>query len=190
MEPHSHQDRTFEKVSYSGQQVYDRSFERCTFIRCDLARSDLKKSRFVECVFVACDLTMVKLTGVRMQQVVFRDSKLLGVDFSACSEMLFQVAFDGCVLDHSVLTGMNLRRTRFDHCSMKGVDLERADLGEAVLRECDLLDAVFGATQLRGADLTAAYNFRIDPERNLVKGARFSLQGAVGLLLKYGVLIE
>lgn len=190
MEAHSYHDRTFEKVSYSAEQVHAHSFERCTFDRCDLSRSDLTKSRFVECTFIACDLTMAKLNGVRLQGVNFKDSKLLGVDLSVCSEMLFSVAFEGSVLDHAFLTGLNLRKTRFERCSMKGVVLERTDLSEAVLRECDLLDAVFGATQLRGTDLTTAFNFRIDPDRNSLKGARLTLQGAMGLLLKYGVVIE
>ncbi len=190
MAAHAHQDGTFEKVSFTGEQMQGRSYERCTFIRCDRARADLSKSRFLECEFVACDLTMVRLNGASMQQVVFRDSKLLGVDLSCCSETLFSVGFEGCVLNHTFLTGLNLRKARFERCSMKGVDLERADLREAVLAECDLLDAVFSATRLQAADLTSAYNYRIDPERNSVKGARFTWPGVLGLLSKHAIVVE
>ena len=62
---------------------------------------------------------------------------------------------------------------------MKGVDLTRVDLIGAVLFDCDLLDAVFSNTQLRAADLTTAFNFTIDPERNLLKGLRISIHQAM-----------
>ncbi len=53
-----------------------------------------------------------------------------------------------------------------------------------------LQDAVFRQCDLRGADLSTAYGFRIDPEENRMEGARFDVQGALTLLLKYGVVVE
>ncbi|MEO8587833.1 MAG: pentapeptide repeat-containing protein [Flavobacteriales bacterium] len=190
MEALIHADRAFEKVVAAGQAFPGRTFEQCTFTRCDLARADFAKSKFIDCTFTGCDLSMVKLRGVSVQNVVFKECKLLGVDFSVCSEMLFGVRFDNCALDHSVFVDRKMSKTRFSKCSLKGVDLTGADLNEAVFADCDLLDAVFERTQLRKADLTSAQNFHIDPEKNPLKGARFSVDGALSLLGRYGVVVE
>lgn len=190
METLTHEDRTFEKVVEPGKAFHGRTFDKCTFTRCDFSRSDFTKSRFIDCTFNGCDLSMMKLRGASMQHVVFKESKVLGVDFSGCSEMLFSVRFEQCALDHSVFVKRRMPKTRFTRCSLKSVDFEQADLNEAVLDTCDLQDAVFNGTLLRGADLTTAFNYSIDPERNEMKGARLSVDGALGLLAKYGLQIE
>lgn len=133
---------------------------------------------------------MMKLAGAALQQVRFVECKLLGVDLSVCSEMLFSVGFERCVMDHAVLSGRRMRGTRFIQCTMRGVDLERADLEAAVLDRCDLRDAVFERTTLRDADLTTVIDHRIDPTRNDLKGARFSVEGALGLLAGSGIVVE
>ena len=190
METHSHFAKSFEKVKWTGQHVPEREFEECTFLQCDLSQSDFVRSRFAECTFLGCDLSMIKLTEVALRDVTFKECKLLGVDFSACKEMLFSVAFDQCLLDHAVFHKRKMNGTHFNRCSLKGVDLENAHLENAVFERCDLERAVFVNTQLQKADLRTAYNINIDPERNKLKGARFSLDGALALLTKYGVVVE
>ena len=190
MEALTHEDKTFDKLVQPGRAFHGRIFEQCTFTRCDLSKSDFAKSRFIDCTFIGCDLSMIKLRGASLQHVVFKECKLLGVDFSVCSEMLFSPWFEQCILDHSVFAGRRMAKTHFNRCSLKGVDFEQAELNEAVFDTCDLQDAVFDRTQLRTADLTSAFNYRIDPERNDVQGARFSMDGALSLLAKYGIVIE
>lgn len=53
-----------------------------------------------------------------------------------------------------------------------------------------LRGTVFHHTRLGGADLTTATSFAIDPESNSLRGARFTLGGLPGLVVKYGVVIE
>jgi hypothetical protein len=43
---------------------------------------------------------------------------------------------------------------------------------------------------LAAADFTLAQNFKIDPEFNPMRKAKFSSQGIVGLLDKYDINIE
>ncbi len=190
MEALLHEARSFEKLAVSGKAFHGRTFEECNFTRCDLSRCDFSSGKFIDCTFTGCNLSMMKLRGVSLQNVVFTECKLLGVDFCACSEMLFSVRFEHSVLDHSVLVQRKMPKTRFTKCSLKGVDFTGADLSEAILGGCDLQDAVFERTQLCRADLTSAFNLHIDPERNALEGARFSVEGAMDLLAKYGVVIE
>ncbi len=185
-----HFEERFEQRSWSGASLFGQRFERCTFVRCDLSGADLGKSKFIECVFEGCDLSMVKVSGTALQNVRFKECKMMGIDLSACSEMLFETGFEACTVDHSVFAKRHMPRTRFVQCSLKGTAFEMAQLEGSVFDRCDLLDAVFDRTDLRKADLSTAYNFRIDPDSNKVRGARFSMEGAITLLDKYGLRIE
>jgi hypothetical protein len=51
-------------------------------------------------------------------------------------------------------------------------------------------NAIFNDSQLAGADFRTAFNYKIDPEFNPMKKAKFSAQGIVGLLDKYDIKIE
>jgi len=70
------------------------------------------------------------------------------------------------------------------------VDLTECDLASAVFDHCDLAGATFENTILEKADLRTSFNYSIDPERNRVKKAKFSLQGLPGLLNKYDIEIH
>lgn len=45
-------------------------------------------------------------------------------------------------------------------------------------------------TILEKSDFQTSYNYSIDPEINRIKKAKFSFQGAVGLLDKYDIEVE
>ena len=51
-------------------------------------------------------------------------------------------------------------------------------------------NALFHETQLKEADFTTAYNYKIDPEYNPMKKARFSRDGIAGLLDKHDIKIN
>jgi fluoroquinolone resistance protein len=46
------------------------------------------------------------------------------------------------------------------------------------------------AQLLEKADFRTAYNYSIDPEKNRIKKAKFSIFGVTGLLDKYDIEIE
>ena len=73
---------------------------------------------------------------------------------------------------------------------MQEVDFTGCDLTASVFTNCDLLRATFDNTILEKADLRTAFNYAIDPERNKIKKAKFSVSGLHGLLAKYDITIE
>jgi uncharacterized protein YjbI with pentapeptide repeats len=79
---------------------------------------------------------------------------------------------------------------RFKKCSLQEVDFTEADLSALVFDQCDLAGAIFESTVLEKADFRTAYNYSMDPEKNRLKKARFSLSGVAGLLNKYEILLE
>jgi len=50
--------------------------------------------------------------------------------------------------------------------------------------------AVFESTHLERADFRTATNYQIDPERNKMEGAKFSVNNLAGLLVKYELDLE
>lgn len=167
-----------------------RDFEQFHFVNCELGEANLAGLRFEDCLFERCNLATAKLSGTALQNVAFADCKLLGVQFSACQDMLFGVHFDQCQLRYASFGGKKMAGTRFGHCTLDEADFTNADLSGAVFQDCDLTRTGFHNTLLAGADFTTATGFSLDPETNTLTGARFALVGLPGLLAKYGLVVE
>ncbi|MCB2378592.1 pentapeptide repeat-containing protein [Hymenobacter sp. BT635] len=168
----------------------DPEFEQCHFVGCDFSGAPLGQLRFTDCLFERCNLSSASLAGTGLQNVTFTDCKLAGLQFAAARDFLFEVRFNGCQLHYTSFFGKKMRGTRFVGCSLTDADFTSADLTEAAFQDCTLAGVVFRNTQLTGADFTTASQFTIDPDGNTLTKARFTLTGLLGLVSKYGVIVE
>jgi fluoroquinolone resistance protein len=180
----------FERINFSETPLEAEAYENCRFLACDFTAADLKGLSFESCLFSGCNLSQAKNADLSLKHADFKSCKLLGWNFQDCKPLLFSVSFDGCILDFSRFIKMKLANTVFKDCSMKEVDFIEADLTGASFPNCDLMRAVFNRTHLERADFRTAFHFSIDPEKNKLKKARFSLHTVTGLLGKYGIVIE
>lgn len=185
----------FEEKTFKGEDFSDTSFpkgdyEKCIFTGCNFSGADLSDIVFSECEFNACNLSMAKLSKTALRDVSFKECKMLGLHFENCSEFLFGVSFDNCVLNFSCFYKRNLKKTRFKNSSLHETDFTEADLTGAIFDNADLAMAVFEKTILEKADLRNAYNYSIDPDSNRIKNAKFSMSGIAGLLHKYHIEID
>lgn len=80
--------------------------------------------------------------------------------------------------------------TLFKNSHLQETDFAECDLTGSVFENCDLMRAVFENSIMEKADFRTSFNYSIDPERNKMKKAKFSLSGIPGLLEKYNILIE
>jgi fluoroquinolone resistance protein len=179
-----------EKVNFAETPLEAPVYENCRFLNCDFTGTDLSGFSFRSCEFTGCNLSQIRNPDLSLNDVAFKSCKLLGLAFQDCNPLLFSVSFDGCKMDFSRFMKMKLAGTVFAGCSLKEADFIQADLSGAAFRNCDLMRAVFNGTLLERADFRTAYNFAIDPERNKIKKARFSLNNVAGLLAKYAIVIE
>ncbi|MEL6357775.1 MAG: pentapeptide repeat-containing protein, partial [Bacteroidota bacterium] len=92
--------------------------------------------------------------------------------------------------DYSSLAGLPLSNTSFKDCSLKEADFTEAKLDGADFSGSNLDRALFEYTDLKKVDFRTARSFRIDPEVNQLKGAKFGYDGLMGLLGKYGIEVE
>jgi len=181
-----HTDLQFEKTTL----LPSGDFEGCRFTHCDLGGVDLSGINFTECVFEDCNLSGVKILQTTFNDVKFLRCKLLGLHFETASQYLFTVQFDHSTLDLSSFYQCKMKKTRFSHCSLQEVDFTETVLTEAVFETCNLRGAKFELTQLEKADLRTAINYTIDPDKNKIKQAQFSLPEVLSLLDKYQLNIN
>jgi uncharacterized protein YjbI with pentapeptide repeats len=79
---------------------------------------------------------------------------------------------------------------KFKDSELKEVDFSEADLSGCVFDHCNLDRAIFDRTNLTRANFSNAINYSLDPGKNTVKKAVFSLNGLPGLLGKYDIVVE
>jgi uncharacterized protein YjbI with pentapeptide repeats len=165
-------------------------YEGVTFENEDFSDNDLSGILFIECTFKGCNLSNAILRKTTFREVSFSDCKMLGLHFEDCTPFFVPPVFNHCQLNLSTFTECKLPGISFRNCILEEVDFTSADLSGANFDGCDLQKAVFEHTDLSKADLRHAFHYLIDPTRNKVKKARFSLEGTPGLLAYFGVVID
>lgn len=165
-------------------------YESCRFINCSFSGANLSQYLFSECVFEECDLSSIRVDNTSFKEVAFNNCKMLGVHFENANPFLFEVTFDNCQLNLSSFYKVNLKQAVIGNCSLKEVDFTEANLSGTKFNDCDFTLAIFDKTNLAGADLYSSFNFQIDPRTNIVKKAKFSKEGALGLLTRFDVILK
>lgn len=164
-------------------------FEECTFEGLDFSDQSFRSWRFLECEFILCSFNEVSLINTSFRDAVFKDCRLMGAQWSD-SKSFMDVKFDGCKLDYSNYSGLDLRRTAFLTCSARDVDFVNANLTEAVFSGTDLQNASFSGADLSRCDLRGAIKYFINPQHTKLKGAKVDLPEAASLLEALGVQVS
>ena len=180
----------FSKIDYTVTQIKKGEYDNCTFENCNFENIHASNIQFVECEFINCNFSNTIVKNTAFKNVVFENCKLIGVKFNECDSFLLQLKFNRCQLNFSSFYQLKIPNTYFNHCSLEEVDFTEAQLQQAVFEACNLKNAIFEESNLEKADFRTAVSFSFNPERNKLKGAKFSKENVVGLLDKYGIVIE
>jgi uncharacterized protein YjbI with pentapeptide repeats len=183
------QDREYNRLDFEANPLGPGEYEACSFTHCNFANADLSEFKFIDCRFTGCNLSLTKLNKTAFREVQFKDCKMLGMRFDQCNGFGLAFSFEQCQLNHSAFTNTKIRKTHFRHCQLQEADFTGCDLTQVILEDCDLTRATFESSILEKADFSTANNYSIDPERNKLKGAKFSREGVEGLLDKYDIRI-
>lgn len=184
------EDKTFDSVDYSVQPLPKGEYENCSFINCVFTNADLSNIKFTECKFNSCNCSMANIAGTSIRDIQFKDCKLVGLHFEKCNSFLFAASYDNCNLTLASFYKLKLKKSIFRNCTLQEVDFSETDLTEALFANCDLSGAIFKDSILEKADLRSSFNYSIDPEKNRIKKAKFSIHGIAGLLDKYNIVVE
>lgn len=189
MEKAFYSNTTFEKEIHTKTRINHKEFEECVFKNCDFTETDLSNNSFMDCEFIDCNLSMIQVVCTSFKTVLFKNCKLLGIHFNTCNDFLFMVEFQDSVLDYSSFAKKKMPKTIFKSCSLKEVSFVATHLTQSVFENCNLENTIFNDTQLNAVDFRTAYHYKIDPEYNPMKKARFSAEGIIGLLDKYDIKV-
>jgi len=186
VEKHYHQ--VIEKTNFTATSLPQLDFESVEFRGCTF--NDISGYHFSDCLFSSCNLSNAELRGSKMQDVLFRDCKLIGINFFHASDFGFNLTFERCLLDYASFEHKKMNKSQFEDCRLHGANFTQTDLTKAKMENCDLLHAIFASTNISGLDFRTNYNFNIDPTQNLVKKAKFAADNLAGLLGKFDLVIK
>ncbi len=185
------------KMESSNNEIFEKldslplgEYTSCTFKQCFFSEQDFSNYTFMECRFEHCDLSSVQVKNTGLKDVTFLHCKVLGINFSEANPFLLSLHFEYSMLNYASFYRLNLKKIQIKKCLLEEVDFAEANLTGAKFIECDFRGALFDQTNLEKADLSSSTNYTIDPEANRVRKARFSKEGAMGLLAKYDIIIE
>jgi fluoroquinolone resistance protein len=183
-----HHQQIIEKIDFTTAKLPQLDFEAVEFRGCTF--KDLSGYHFSDCLFTSCNLSNAEMRGSKMQDVVFRDCKLIGINFYPCSDFGFNLTFERCLLDYASFEHKKMNKSKFEDCRLHGANFTQTDLSKAKMENCDLLQAIFSSTNLSGLDFSTNVNFNIDPTQNLLKKAKFAADNLAGLLHKFDLIIK
>ncbi len=169
--------------------VSDAEFVDCEFEGVDFQSRDLTNIKIIESRIKNCNLSNTNLSYSIFRDIKFSQSKLIGLDFSTLNSVS-DLSFDLCILDMANLSELILKQTEMTECRCRGTDFTRAKLAKSNFTRSDFDGAIFYETDLRDCDFSEAVNYRIDSNKNFLKGSRFSLPEAVSLLEIQGIKIN
>jgi uncharacterized protein YjbI with pentapeptide repeats len=179
-------DRAFDGLILKEKVFTAKRFYNCVFRNCDFTGAVFSCCKFSECRFESCNLSLVKVTGSDFGGGLFKDSKLVGVNWTGASWPRIKLTepprFAHCVLNDANFMGLPLSGIRMTDCLAKDADFREADLSDSDLSGTDFTASLFGGTDLTNADLTRAKNYAIRLADNKVKNAKFSMPEAMALL--------
>lgn len=87
-------------------------------------------------------------------------------------------------------SNLKMKGANFQGCRLKECYFTETHLSEANFQECSLEGSFFHQCDLTKADFRGAEHYRIDPQTNKIRKARFSLPEAVSLLHHFDIRLD
>jgi fluoroquinolone resistance protein len=176
----------FENLDFAGIEISSKEFEGCTFEKCDFSEATFKRCNFVDCEFIGCNLSLVKIEYSKYSDVCFRDSKLIGINWTTAAwpGLIFTspLKFYKSLLNDCSFHGLSLQDLVLEECKAHNVDFREGDFSNSNFTYTDLSGCFFSSTNLSGVDFSEATNYDIDIYQNRIEKAKFSRFEAVRLL--------
>lgn len=184
---------TFVDEKLAGERLEYIEFDSCVFKECDFSGTLFDHCKFIDCEFIRCNLSVMRVKASRFMDVVFRESKVIGVDWTVAAwsnlKLSAPVSFHQCVLNDSSFFGLYMSEMNLEDCKANDVDFREGDFSDANFSGADLANSLFDGASLNGANLANAENYYIDVNNTSIKKAIFSRLEAVSLLESLDIVL-
>jgi uncharacterized protein YjbI with pentapeptide repeats len=184
------EEEEFKRIDFTQTKIKKGEYDNCIFIECNFSNAHASNIQFVECKFVDCNFSNAIVKDTAFKDVTFVNCKLIGVRFYEVDNFLLKMEFVNCLLGFSSFRELKITNTHFKSCQLEEVEFALSELSGSIFDHCDLKNATFEQTNLEKVDFRTAFAFRIDPDQNRIKGAKFTRNNCSGLLDKYKIIIE
>jgi fluoroquinolone resistance protein len=171
------QNSIFERIDFTKIPLAKCEYENGNFFVCDFSNSPLAGIVSLICRFIAPNLSMAKLTRTIYSDTQFIDCKRLGLRFGNCVQLALSIGKENCNLNHSSFYKTIPGNAPFKNSRLPEMDFAESDLSHSVFANYDLDGSIFDNTNLEKADLRSAFNYNIDPDKDRIRKAKFSLDG-------------
>lgn len=165
------------------------SFHECTFKGCDFTETNFSHCTFIDCEFISCELSLITVEGCRFNGVQFRETKLMGINWSKAA-MVKRVDFFDCNISYSTFMELDLTRSQITNCHAKETYFAETNLTKANFAQTDFVDSKFSHTDLTRADFTGAKNYFIVYSQNTLNKTKFSMPEALSLLHGLDIVLD
>ena len=187
-------DDVFHNIAIQDDEIAFKEFDNCVFSGCTFFETQFRGCRFLNCKFQNCDLQLVGVRDCSFVNVLFEDSKVIGVNWIEASwpkrGLQNSFSFSRCVLNHSTFMGLNLKNLILTHCLAKDVDFAEANLTQADCTYTDFSSSRFFHTNLTKTNFSGAHNYDIAANLNTLKKTKFSLPDAMSLLYSLDIVLD
>lgn len=182
---------SFEGLEFVGLELHGvdlgaKEFTSCVFKHCKAQETSWRRARLDDCRFERCDLTRMLPRGMLAHDIVFTDSKLMGIEWADLGQFP-RLAFRDCVLDFASFVALSLRKTDFLNCKITEANFFDVDLREADFAGSDLRASMFRGCKLTRTDFSATTGLCFDPALNDARGAVISLETAALMAMQLGL---
>lgn len=185
--------KVFDTNNFSGKTWVENTFEACTFNRCDFRETVFSRCHFIDCEFISCNLSLVKIKYSQFSDVVFRESKLVGIDWTKVDwsnlMLCIPIKFYQSVVNDCSFYGLSLTEIVIEECKAHNVDFREGNFNRCNFTKTDFSNSLFDNTNLTEADFSEATNYHVDIYRNNIKRAKFSRLEAVCLLESLDIVL-
>ncbi len=184
-------DTNFSGLMLDKNELKNKTFENCQFTDSNFNEAKLEDCKFIDCTFKSCNLSNAKFKNTSLSEVIFNESKLIGVDWTRVQWYLTSpFKFYKCNLSHSSFYELCLKKITIEECKAHDVDFRGGDFSSGSFILTDLKSSLFMRTKLYSSDFTGAINYNIDPNENNIRKGKFSMPEVVNLLHNFGIKIQ
>ena len=186
----THEDYEFASVDFSSINLVEHSFQNCLFTSCRFRETEMQSANFRFCVFKESEFVLTKVHNVTLNDASFESCRIMGINFSEFNNFGFFPAFKNCVIDNSIFNGICLRKGKIFTCKLVDCDFSACDFSEADFTNTVFKHVTISQCNLEKADFRYCQGYRINPDTNRVRKAKFSLPEAQSFLSFLDIIIE
>lgn len=101
-------------------------------------------------------------------ECVFKDCKMLGLQFGDCNAIRLGFSFETCIMNHCSFYKIKARKNVFKNWQLQEADFTYCDAGNSAFNHSDLVVTIFENSNIEWADFSTTYNYSINPSINCI----------------------